>query len=119
MSKRDVGAFGESKAVFYLESHGIEIIQRNYFAKVGEIDIIAKEGDTLLFIEVKYRKSITFGTALESVTKTKMKRIYLAGMTYLENHRYENYRFDLIAIDSEKIEWVKNMFEGYEETIGG
>jgi len=119
MSKRDVGAFGESKAVFYLEEFGIKIVERNFFAKGGEIDIIATEGDTLLFVEVKYRSSKRFGSAIEAITPTKLKRIYLAAMQYLEKFPTEVFRFDLIAIDGEKIEWVKNIFEGYDTLIGG
>lgn len=117
MNKRDIGKDKEKKAADYLQKNGITVKENNYYGKYGEIDIVAEDGKTVVFVEVKYRKSEKCGKAEESVSKTKMKRLYITAMEYLTKKRIANsvsVRFDLIAINGTKINWIKNSFWGDE-----
>ena len=67
MTNKEIGNFGEDKACEFLENNGISVIKRNYHARMGEIDIIAKDGDTIVFAEVKTRSTKTYGTPGEFV----------------------------------------------------
>ena len=112
MNKREIGNQGEAIAVSFLENSGIQILERNYRNRFGEIDIIAKDGNILLFIEVKYRKDESFGYPLESVSYFKQQRIRKLARYYLnEKHYYAHtVRFDCIGIIGTKIEWIKGAF---------
>lgn len=72
-NKRDIGTVYEKKAVLLLEEKGCRILERNFYTYHGEIDIIAKDGDCLVFVEVKYRKNTKKGYAAEAVTPLKQK----------------------------------------------
>lgn len=72
---RKTGAEYESLAAEYLKRRGFRIIRRNFYCRGGEIDLIALDGDSLVFVEVKYRRTDTFGNPLEAVNATKQKRI--------------------------------------------
>jgi putative endonuclease len=106
----------ESIAVNCLKEHGYQIIKRNYRTKFGEIDIIAKDGDTIVFVEVKARKSTAYNPK-EAVTRSKKRKISMVALYYLKTTRQTNVRarFDVVAIDSGKtsgtVEIVKNAFE--------
>lgn len=99
----------------YLEKLGYKIIERNWkYSRIGEIDIIAQEKDTLVFVEVKYRRSSAFGSAIEAITPKKLEKIYKSALAYLgqTNIKYKNYRIDIITIDSQvqqKLEHLKNI----------
>ena len=117
MNKRAVGGEKEEIAVNYLKENGVEIILRNFSGRNGEIDIIGDDGKTLVFIEVKYRKNSSMGSAEESISKSKMKKIYLTAVEYIRKNSSiaeRNMRFDVIAINGEKINWIKNSFWGDE-----
>ena len=114
--EQEYGANSEALAVEYLRRHGYEIVRRNYRTKIGEIDIIAKDGDTIVFVEVKARKSRKYNPKA-AVTKSKMRKISMVALYYLKITRQINTRarFDVVAIGSDKdmqhIEIVKNAFE--------
>ena len=116
MNKRETGKNGEELAVKFLEKNGIQIIKRNYFSKYGEIDLIGFENQTIIFIEVKLRNNIEFGSVYESVTESKVKRIYNSAKDFLSNSdiNYNDCRFDVILINFDKaannytFEWFKN-----------
>ena len=112
MNKREIGKTAEIKAAKYLESMGVNILERNYQNRFGEIDIIGKEGNILLFIEVKYRKNESFGYPLEAVGFAKREKIRKMARFFLnENHYYHyNIRFDCIGIIGSQIEWIKGAF---------
>jgi len=117
MNKRVVGKEKEETAVNYLQENGVAIVLRNFTGRNGEIDIIGDDGKTLIFIEVKYRKNLLMGFAEESISKSKMKKIYLTAVEYIRknsNIADRNMRFDVIAINGEKINWIKNSFRGDE-----
>jgi putative endonuclease len=113
---RKLGREGELAASAYLRRKGIRILARNFLCRSGEIDLIARDGDTLVFVEVKTRRE---GVPAEAVTPAKERSLTLAAMTFLR--RYEalevRSRFDIIAIvwpDSSKkpnIEHIVNAFE--------
>ena len=112
MNKRGIGNKGEAIAASFLENNGIIILERNYQNRFGEIDIIAREGNVLLFIEVKYRKNQSFGYPLEAVDFKKRQKIKNMARFFLnENHYFNmNIRFDCIGIMGSNIDWVKGAF---------
>jgi putative endonuclease len=98
MTNTKTGVRGEHFACRFLESKGMRIITRNWRYGKGEIDIIAQDKDTLVFIEVKYRKSLAFGLPEEAMTRAKqiMLRQTIAG--YLLQHKVPRFRVDVVAI---------------------
>ena len=95
----DIGLIGEKKACEYLVDMGYEIINTRYRAKGGEIDIIAKQGDVICFIEVKYRPDARLGEAFSSVDEDKRRRVRSAARQYiLDNNIKCKQRFDIIEI---------------------
>lgn len=113
MNKRLVGSEYEALAVSYMEEHGIQILARNYRCRQGEIDIVGKEDQYLLFVEVKYRKNLQAGYPSEAVTVAKQKRIYQSARYYLyENHLSEDIpiRFDVVAILGKEVQYIRNAF---------
>ena len=115
MLKTEIGAKAENKAVEFLIQNYLNILQQNYKAlPYGEIDIIALDDGTLVFIEVKFRKSKSFGTAAEMVSLSKQQKIINTAQIFLQqNENYSDYecRFDVIAIDNKDIEWLKEAFD--------
>lgn len=111
MNKREVGSFYENKVCDYLISEGIEIIERNFFCKFGEVDIIGREGDTLIFFEVKFRSGDSFGNPLDAIDRRKQKRI-IGCAKYYTAYKYSDMyiRFDAVGVTDDKIEWVKDAF---------
>jgi putative endonuclease len=97
-SNLDIGEFGEDLAYEYLESKGFEILERNWRYGHWEIDLIAKEGQTTVFVEVKTRKSTTYGMPEEGLTKKKLKSIIAAGTEYLQKNPNWDIRYDCISI---------------------
>ena len=110
MNNKILGSDGEKEATEYLIKNGYKIIERNFFCKRGEIDIIAKDGDTIVFIEVKTRKSIKYGTPAEAVDEIKQKHIYKAAEYYLysRNLEKEYVRIDVIEVYYKKDEHIIN-----------
>lgn len=111
MNKREIGSFYENEVCDFLVSKGIEIIDRNYFCKFGEVDIIGREGDTLIFFEVKYRSSNRYGNPLEAIDIRKQKRIINCARFYTA-YKYADLfiRFDAVGVIGKEIEWIKNAF---------
>lgn len=118
MNKRVVGAEKEELAGAFLTSKSVRILYKNYhFHKVGEIDIIGVDGTNLVFFEVKYRSGKQYGIAQEAVGRNKQVQISKVAKGFLySNPQFRNWqvRFDVIAINQEKIEWIKNAFP-YQE----
>lgn len=112
MNKRQVGGEYESLAASYLEGKGYTILERNYRNRYGEIDIIARTGDTLVFVEIKYRSSTSCGNPEEAVDYRKQKRISKVAMYYYTFGGYGELdcRFDVIAILEGEIRHIENAF---------
>ena len=99
MEARELGRFGEERAARYLRLHGYRIVETNYSCRLGEIDLIARKGRYLVFVEVKLRKSGDFAAAREFVTRSKQKRILSTAAVYLAQNETElQPRFDVIEI---------------------
>ena len=111
-NKREIGAEGEDRATTSLKKQGYRIIEKNFRSPFGELDIIAEEGGYLVFVEVKNRKSSSFGTALQAINNTKKKHMIKTAMFYMKTHRCFNrrVRFDVVGIDSENVKIVKHAF---------
>jgi putative endonuclease len=100
MDKRKAGRAGEDLAANFLKRHGYRILDRNFFTRQGEIDIIARDRKGIAFVEVKMRNSPDFGYPAEAVTVTKSKRVQKTALYYLMKNRLNNipYRFEVISI---------------------
>ena len=113
MNNRDFGNMGEDLACEYLLKNGYQILERNkHFSKLCEIDIIAKFKNTVVFVEVKTRKTNSFGTPLEAITKTKYHNIKTGVLSYLQENKIKKYQIDAIGITLKpelKIEHLKNI----------
>jgi putative endonuclease len=112
--KRIKGDDKERLAEDYLSGKHFHLIERNFLCKSGEIDLIMKDQDYLVFIEVRYRENQEFGGALASITLGKQKKLRRAGEYYLLQH-FGNTpppcRFDVVAIEGQdEIIWIKNAF---------
>lgn len=113
MNKREIGAKKEELACSFLRQNGYVILEQNYRCKTGEIDIIAKDGVYLVFLEVKYRKNTDMGTPFEAIDRKKQQTIRKVARYYLyQNHIGEDcpIRFDAVGILGEAIELVKDAF---------
>ena len=114
-NRRRIGTRYEQQAAAYLESQGYELIEHNYYCRLGEIDLIAREDGYLVFVEVKYRRTPGSGRAAESVNRAKQRRIYQCAEVYMKQHRLSfchPVRFDVLAVDGEEITLIKNAFGG-------
>ncbi len=114
--RKQVGNRGESLAEDYIKRKGYKIIHRNYRCKLGEIDIIAKDGDTIVFIEVRTKQNENFGSPQDSVTSTKISKISKTALNFIQEKNLSgySYRFDFIAITFSQgkpnIEHIENAF---------
>lgn len=112
----ELGKLGQEKAEKYLKENGYKILERNYKTKLGEIDLIAKDKDTLCFIEVKTRGSLNFGSPAEAVGRFKQHQISKTALMFLKSKNLmdKNARFDVVSIlwqeNQPKIELIKNAF---------
>lgn len=114
MNKRLLGSEKEQVAVSCLEASGYTILERNYYIRGAEADIIALDNNTLCFIEVKYRRNNEHGLAEEAVTMSKQKKIIKLARYYLMMHpEYgsRDIRFDVVAINGENVRVIRSAFE--------
>ena len=114
MNKRQKGTYYERIAADYLKSNGCEILKRNYRCRIGEIDLIVKDGGYLVFVEVKYRSDAAAGSGLEAVDHHKQMRIQRAASWYMTEKRIPDdqpCRFDVISFHGEKMTIVKDAFQ--------
>jgi putative endonuclease len=107
------GATAEQLAKSHLLAQGLSFVAENYRVKLGEIDLIFKEDEQWVFVEVKYRENASHGHAAEMFTMAKRRKLTRAIMCYLQsldlNCHHTPMRIDLLAIDGEKINWIKNV----------
>lgn len=112
-NKRQIGSQYEKMAGEYLISCGYEIIEYNFRCRMGEIDIIARDGEYLAFCEVKYRKGTVKGHPAEAVGLRKQRVISKCAAYYLVTRRLADLpcRFDVISVEGKEIDLIKNAFE--------
>ena len=112
-SKQRIGDAAEQRALLHLQTQGLQLVQRSFLCKGGEVDLIMRDGRHLVFVEVRKRSSKKFGGALASVTSSKQKRLVHAAQVYLQNMKpVPACRFDLVAIEGEELIWLKNVISG-------
>jgi putative endonuclease len=109
-TKQLIGDAGESRAARHLEQQGLRIIDRNFRVKGGEIDLICKDSDTTVFVEVRLRAVSSFGGAGASITSAKQRRLILAARHWLTQHGDVPCRFDVVLIDGDRLEWIRAAF---------
>jgi putative endonuclease len=112
------GACAEKMAESYLERQGLILLERNFQCQLGEIDLIMEHGDSLIFVEVRFRKSPFYGSAVETVTRGKQRKIIKAAQYYLlhnKSARHKPLRFDVMGIMPKGFgdydyDWLQNAF---------
>lgn len=106
------GARAEALAADYLCRQGLTLLERNFRTRRGEIDLVMRDGDILVFVEVRYRASSRFGTPAETVDARKRRRLAAAAADYLKRHpTMLPCRFDVVAIGAQdRIQWLKDAF---------
>lgn len=116
-TKRQIGEQAEAAACKFLRKKGLHLLERNYHCRLGEIDLIMADGEYIVFIEVRYRSQLNYGTPQESVNFAKQRRIVNTAMNYLKRKGLSTQsamRFDIVAVTKEKqqmaFNWVKNAF---------
>ncbi len=107
------GRWAENRACSFLRDHGLQLLHSNYRCPFGEIDLIMQDGEHLVFIEVRYRRSERYGGALASVDRVKQRKLRATAEHFRQSSsgagRYPC-RFDVICIAPERIEWIKDAF---------
>ena len=112
MNRRKTGTAYEEIAANYLRKQGIRILDMNYLISEGEIDIIGEDKENIIFIEVKYRKTASYGEPWEAVSIPKQRKICKVARQYCYSRRIKKQiRFDIISICGEEILWFQNAFE--------
>jgi putative endonuclease len=111
-AKQIDGDAGEQQALTYLQGRGLALVERNFRCKGGEIDLVMREADTLVFVEVRKRANGRYGGAAASVTPRKQARLVLAAQLFLQRFSFPPAcRFDVVAIESGEIQWLKNVID--------
>ncbi len=122
VTTRKQGEHTENLACQYLENKGFKLIEKNFNCRVGEIDLIMKDNNSLVFIEVRYRRSNNFGSGAESITASKQAKLIKTASLYLQRHdKLDKYpaRFDVVSItgfvETDNIKnidfnWIENAF---------
>jgi len=124
-TKKSQGNNAEKLACTFLQDKGLILLEKNFATKAGEVDLVmidkqASENETLVFIEVRYRKNADFGGAAASVTEKKQQRIIKAALAYQQqNSPQSSMRFDVVAIEGDnvsnnpEINWIADAFSGF------
>ncbi|MDW8052302.1 MAG: YraN family protein [Armatimonadota bacterium] len=102
MSRARLGRRGEAIAAQYLQAQGYQVIACNWRKREGELDIVALEGETLVFVEVKTRRTLTYGAAEESIDARKQARLARLAQRFVDEHpelRFRESRFDVVVVD--------------------
>lgn len=120
MNNRKSATEGENRACEVLKRAGYNVIERNFRTRAGEIDIVAKDGDTYVFVEVKARSDASFGHPAEAVTPAKMYKLANAARQWLTQNGVKNKpcRFDVVALLGDDAEIVKNAFDVMDAARG-
>jgi putative endonuclease len=109
-TRQQKGAAGEQAAADDLAKRGLAVIARNFRVRGGEIDLVCRDGDTVVFVEVRVRSRGDYGGAAASITPAKQTRLVLAARHWLAGHGEQPCRFDCVAIEGERIEWIRDAF---------
>ncbi len=106
----DVGRDAEARAQQFLQQQGLKLIEKNFRCRGGEIDLVMRDQQMLVFVEVRFRKNQRFGGAAASVGPVKQQRLWRSASIYLMRFaRPPACRFDLVAIEGDDLHWIKNL----------
>lgn len=115
-SRHTSGREGEAAALAHLKGNGLKLIARNWSCRAGELDLVMLEGDTVVFVEVRYRRHDAWGGALESIDARKRQKLIKAAQFFLlKEQRWARHpcRFDVVALGaSPDLNWIRNAFDG-------
>jgi len=119
MNRQEVGKIGEKMAQKFLKKRGYRVREINFHCRGGEIDIVAQQRDCLVFIEVRTKRSLDFGTPEESITQAKKEKLIALALTYIDTHQNlpSLWRIDVVAIEvddkgkAKRIELIENAIE--------
>ncbi len=112
--RQQQGQAAEAQACRHLQQQGLELIERNYRCRQGEIDLIMRDKQSIVFVEVRYRSNTNFGGAAASVDQRKQAKLIGAASHYLQQHHalaQQPARFDVIAITPTTLEWIRDAFQ--------
>ncbi len=108
------GSAAEERALRHLQTHGLVLVERNFRVSGGEIDLVMRQQQTLVFVEVRFRSRGDYGSPQETVTPTKQRRLITAAASYLQRRNLDlACRFDVVAVSGpqqERIEWIQDAF---------
>ncbi len=111
-ARQDHGRHWEQAALAHLRRHGLALVETNFRCKGGELDLVMRDGDTLVFVEVRQRADRRHGGAAASITPAKIRRLVRAAQVYLLRFPTPPAcRFDVVAIDGDRLEWLRNVIE--------
>jgi putative endonuclease len=111
-AKQEQGRHWEQQALAYLQDKGLRLVEANFRCKGGEIDLVMRHGAELVFVEVRQRAGAGHGGAAASITHAKIRRLVRAAQVYLLRFPHTPpCRFDVIAIDAGKLDWLRNAIE--------
>lgn len=113
ISAQSLGDSGEIQAALYLEKNGLRVVDRRFRTRWGEIDLICRQRETWIFVEVKTRSRIGQPSAADAITPAKQKRFINAALSYIKKNRLSgfDFRFDVVLIESGQVEWIPSAFE--------
>ena len=114
MDRRQTGTAAENSAAAFLESQGFTIVARNFLRRIGELDVVARDGELLVIAEVRTRASDYFGGAAASISRGKQRRIAMTAALFLDQHpelRQCRVRFDVLVVRDGRIEWLPHAFD--------
>ena len=113
MDRQESGRHGEDLALACLGRQGLVLVERNFRCKAGEIDLVMRDGPSLVFVEVRKRAANRFGGAAASIGPAKQRRLLIAAQVYLQRFATPPpCRFDVFAIDGERSEWLRDAIQG-------
>ncbi len=105
------GSSAEAQACAHLRAHGLRLVAKNFRCRGGEIDLIMRDGATLVFVEVRFRRSNRFGDPAATIDLRKQARLVTAAQTYLQKFRTASpCRFDVVAITAGRLDWIPDAF---------
>jgi len=117
-SRQASGQLAETLALQHLQQHGLRLLSRNWSCRSGELDLVMLDGDTVVFVEVRYRRHTAWGGALESVDRRKQQKLISAAQLFLQKEaRWARHpcRFDVVAIGKAETaaqpHWIRNAFD--------
>jgi putative endonuclease len=111
--RQAIGRAAERRAEQWLQRAGLRTVSRNYRCRGGEIDLVMRDDEVLVFVEVRFRRHAAFGGALASVDERKRRRLAVAAAHYLQHERWQGpCRFDVVGLDafSQRPDWIRDAF---------